>query len=368
MKVAIVGGGLAGCVVGLELLRGPHAKDHEVTVFERADAPYTTLCAEGLSDATVAAFTAFDSRPYVAQSFKGAMWEFPGVRVEVHDPGHTMARERWIPAMAEAFRKAGGDYRTGEKVTPARAREIAAANDVLVGCDGPGSVVRDLVGGAHTTGLGIQYRMEARGYRTDFLEFFTDKRWSPEYAWVFPRGEVLNVGILAEQDGRDWERLDAFAASRGIEGKVVKREAYPIGFSGTRFGRGNVALVGDAAGLTNPLTKGGMAAAIHAARLLARALDGGSARDAGGRYDATIRAHPLNDPSFADAERIIRAWSNEDFRRFTKWAPATVTVGGGRSSARYWRSALLAAAMNPRDLGKVRTLARAFTLSRKWSW
>ena len=29
------------------------------------------------------------------------------------------------------------------------------------------------------------------------LEFYTDKDYSEEYSWVFPRGEIMNVGLLA---------------------------------------------------------------------------------------------------------------------------------------------------------------------------
>ncbi|HLE96950.1 MAG TPA: NAD(P)/FAD-dependent oxidoreductase [Candidatus Thermoplasmatota archaeon] len=368
MRVTIVGGGLAGCITALELLRGPAAQGHDVTVLEREAAPYTTLCAEGLSDATITAFSAFDSRPYIAQSFEGARWAFPGTVVDVHDRGHTMARERWIPAMAEAASKAGADLRFGEKVTAARARELRAACDVLVGCDGPGSVVRAVVGGAHATSLGLQYRIEAKGEPDAWLEFFTDKRWSPEYAWVFPRGDILNVGILAAQDGRDWERLDRFAASRGLEGRVLRREAYPIGFNGTRFGAGNVALVGDAAGLTNPVTKGGMAAAVHAARLLAETLRDGPPADAGARYDALLRGHPLTDPSYAEAERILRSWSNEEFSRVLRYAPKRLDVGNGSAKVRYAPQLLATLATRPTKARDVLTLARAFGLSRKWSW
>lgn len=366
-RIAIVGGGLAGVITGLELLNGKHAGAYDVTVLERESAPYTTLCGEGLSDTTLARFTAFDSRPYVAEAFPGASWFFPGgVEVRVEQPGYTMARERWIPAMAEAFQKHGGTYRTGVKVTPEGVADLAQEYDLVVGADGPGSQVRKHVGGEHTTMLGIQYRVARDGWTRDRLDFYTDKMYSPEYSWVFPRGDILNVGLLAEGNGKDWERLDAFMRDKGVTGKVLKREAYPIGFCGTRLQRDNVVLIGDAAGLTNPVTKGGMAAVIYAAEILAQCVK----EDRVGDYERRIFAHPITDPSFAHAVRIIHRWTNQDFEALGRLAPRVMTVGDGMGSAklRYVLPLLGTLALNPGKARDVNVLARAMGVSRRYSW
>src|ERR1051325_1380135 len=116
LDVRIVGGGFAGVVTALTLLNGDHAVDCNVTVYEREDAAHTTLWGEGLSDDTLRAFKAFDSRPFVAESFDEVSWFFPKDKeVRVHQKGHTMARERWIPAMAEEVERLGGSYRNGVK-------------------------------------------------------------------------------------------------------------------------------------------------------------------------------------------------------------------------------------------------------------
>jgi len=362
-----VGGGIAGVITGLELLNGKHAGEYDVTIFEREAAAHTTLCGEGLSHETLSRFTAFDSMPYVAETFPGAVWFFPGdVRVRIDQKCYTMARERWIPAMAEAFQKLGGTYKTGVKVTPPDVERLAKEYDLVVGADGPGSQVRKHVGGEHETLLGIQYRVARNGWSGDRLEFYTDKRWSPEYAWVFPRGDILNVGLLVEGDGKDWERLDAFMKDRGVTGKILKREAYPIGFFGTRLARDNVVLIGDAAGLTNPVTKGGMAAIIYAAEILAEKVKADRVHE----YEAAIRGHPITDASFGEAVRIIRRWSNRDFERLARLAPSEMVVGEGRLSAkkRYALPLLATMAMNPGKVRDLQVLAKAMGVSRKYSW
>ena len=370
-----MGGGFAGTVAALTLLeRSPELR---VSVHERESAAHTTLCGEGLSEDTLRAFSAFDSRPYIAQSFDEAVWFFPGrdgpaaTEVRIHQRGHTMARESWIPAMAAAAAERGARYVTDDKVDAARIEAWAAEPATLVvGCDGPGSVTRKVVGGTHTTMLGIQYRVAPApdDVVPERLEFYTDKMFSPEYSWVFPRGDIMNVGLLATGDGQDWARLDAFMAARGIAGKVVKREAYPIGFFGDKVQggeRGNVVLVGDAAGLTNPITKGGMAATIYAAQMLADCVAADTVAD----YGQRIFSHPIADPSFGPALATIRAWSNADFARLLRFAPRPIHVDPGRSTeGRYWWRLAATLASNLDKTRDIRRLAHAFGVSRRYSW
>lgn len=366
LDVRIVGGGFAGVVTALTLLNGERPIDANVTIYEREAAAHTTLCGEGLSDATLRKFRAFDSSPYVAQTFEEASWFFPrDVEARVHQKGHTMARERWIPAMAEEAKALGADYRTGVKLGADDVRRMSREADVVIGADGPGSVTRKVVGGAHETMLGIQYRVETAQPSPERLLFYTDKRYSPEYAWIFPRGDIWNVGLLATGDGHDWERLDRFMADKGVAGKVRKREAYPIGFFGDKVQEGNVALVGDAAGLTNPITKGGMAACIHAADVLAGCLAEGRLAD----YERRIRAHPMCDPTFRPALEALRRWSNEEFAQLTRFAPRLIDVRPGVSTERAYFGVLAKTILlNLGKMGDVRRIVHALGVSREYSW
>lgn len=213
--------------------------------------------------------------------------------------------------------------------------------------------------------LGIQYRVAREGRIPDTLEFYTDKAYSPEYAWVFPRGDIMNVGLLAAGDGRDWDRLDRFMKDKGVSGKVLKREAYPIGFFGDKLQSANVVLVGDAAGLTNPITKGGMSAVVYAAGILAECAKERRIEE----YERRVRAHPICDPSFAPALRAIRAWSNDDFARLLRFAPNLIHVREGEDTKRRHLGRLLASlALNPTKVPAMLAVAKAMGVSRKWSW
>lgn len=345
----------------------PKDVNYRIRCYEASDEPYTTLCGEGISSQNLARFSAFDSEKHVAQAFQGAHWWLPdGKLLEVRQRCYTIERATWIPAMAERFQKQGGELVLGHKVTPDELRGMAKEADVVVGADGPGSVTRKtLVPGARVeVKLGIQYRVKGSSYTTDWLEFFTDKRYSSEYAWIFPKGDLLNVGLLADDPVGDWRRLDAFMKDKGVGGSIAAKEAYPIGFSGTKTQEGNVLLVGDAAGMTNPLTKGGIAATIFGAHVLAQCVAEGKVHE----YDARIMRHPIMDPSFRKAIRFIVRLGNEDIVHLSRHLPDVVRVGEGEKKGKYFAAVLKAGLLNLAKFRELLNLYHALALSKDYSW
>lgn len=364
VDIRIVGGGFAGIVTGLQILTRDPEAGHKVTVYETRDRVSTTLCGEGLSQVTLSRmdFPGFDHTPYVGDRFSGAEWYLAnGKHVVVPDPCFTMDRSRWIPALAEHFERLGGQLATGRKISKGEAEHLPG--DLVVGAEGPGSRVRDLVGCKVRLRLGIQYRMQDTGFDTDHLIFVTDKRYSPEYSWVFPRGEVDNVGLLAQEDGKDWDRLDRFMAAWGVAGRKVKREAYPIAFNGTKQQNGRFVLVGDAGGQTNPVTKGGMAAAVYASGLLAQCVRNGKMDE----YGKRVAKHPIMDPSFRKAVSVIEASSNRKLERWARLLPMEFSVGPRRPGVS-WGVVARTAFMNPFSMRSFYHLYRAMALSRVYSW
>lgn len=364
IDIKIVGGGLAGLINALQIMERPHAsgRPYDITIYEMAPEAYTTLCGEGISHKNLARFKAFDSFPYTSQSFPGAVWWYPGPRkIEINERCYTIERCDWIPAMAAEFQKRGGKYVTGKRIG---ADDIARMQyDVLIGADGPGSKVRAFIGGEVDVKLGIQYRIVDSNYKTDRLEFYTDKRWCSEYAWIFPKGDVLNVGILADT-GNDWHRLDAFSKHYNVGGRVKVKEAYPIGFSGNMCQKGNIVLAGDAGGFTNPVTKGGIAAVILASEILADCI----ATDRLSDYQSRVFAHPIMDPSFKNAVKYLIDMDNDEMVRLARYLPTTLVFGEGSSRGRYLIPVLLTALLNPGKYKEIKTIYRAMSLSKDYSW
>jgi flavin-dependent dehydrogenase len=127
------------------------------------------------------------------------------------------------------------------------------------------------------------------------------------YAWVFPKGDVYNVG-LGSFDPRAFrtlrERLGDFVERCGLrlgDAPRVVGHRIPIGGVAEPLHRENVALVGDAAGMADGLFAEGIAYALQSATLAAlevgRLLDG-HATDLSG-YTERVQSTLLRD---------LRAW------------------------------------------------------------
>jgi flavin-dependent dehydrogenase len=103
------------------------------------------------------------------------------------------------------------------------------------------------------------------------------------YGWLFPKGDHVNVGIGGwKYTGPTLRaRLDEVARHYGLAPErltALRGYHLPVRRRGARIARGRVALVGDAAGLVDPLSGEGIYAAILSGRAAARhalaAIDG----------------------------------------------------------------------------------------------
>jgi geranylgeranyl reductase family protein len=110
------------------------------------------------------------------------------------------------------------------------------------------------------------------------------------YGWVFPKGDHVNVGVGGWQ--REGPRLRAhlarFCREYGIpESSLenVRGHRLPLIHARARVAKGRVALLGDAAGLVDPLSGDGIYEAFLSAKLATEALLAGDLET----YDAALR-------------------------------------------------------------------------------
>jgi geranylgeranyl reductase family protein len=200
-------------------------------------------------------------------------------------------RRRLDLHLAEQAAGAGADFRDGIRVfdvrdegthVSARVDGEAVVADVLVGADGANGIV------ARETGLGAGI---VRGVALEANVSYGDlDRDAVEgtavielgvvpggYGWVFPKGDHANVGVggwgsegprLREHLLRLIEKHDVDAAAlRDLRGHRL-----PMRRLGTTPSSGRVLLVGDAAGLVDPLSGDGIYEAFASAELAARAI------------------------------------------------------------------------------------------------
>jgi flavin-dependent dehydrogenase len=97
------------------------------------------------------------------------------------------------------------------------------------------------------------------------------------YGWVFPKGDHANLGVggwMAEGP-RLRAHLDRLARVHGVDPSAlegVRGHRLPMRELGAAAARGRILLVGDAAGLVDPLSGDGMYEAFVSAKLAASAI------------------------------------------------------------------------------------------------
>lgn len=166
-----------------------------------------------------------------------------------------------IDTSARRARIVGGD---------AGAQARAIHYRVLIAADGPHSTVARALGLAPlTTVLTRQYTVPLRAACVDTDVWLADD-FPGGYAWLFPKGAVANIGVgidphIATDLKTPLARIHAQACARGLVGAEVLRRtggAIPVGGMRSALAHGDTLFVGDAAGLTHPISGAGIAAAV----------------------------------------------------------------------------------------------------------
>jgi menaquinone-9 beta-reductase len=165
-------------------------------------------------------------------------------------------------------------------------------SDFVIGADGATSIT------ARTAGLvdpsRVLWGFALRGYieadvTLPLIALWNDEahRGFPGYGWLFPGPDGANLGLgiglghSRENARRAQQQLDAFCAHlvrigalESAPGPAVRQLGgwLKMGLVGTRPAAGNVLLVGDAAGLVNPLQGEGIAQALESGRAAAQAI------------------------------------------------------------------------------------------------
>jgi geranylgeranyl reductase family protein len=196
--------------------------------------------------------------------------------------------------LAERAVKAGANLRTSalvkevraaerlvryEETTTGRLREARA--DVFVFADGPHSLAFRTIPGLQASKevrwVGVEYDLATSPGEFDSLEIALDRRRLPfGYYWVFPKSDHVNVGLIrwAPAEGPPLRgQLDEFVASRAdLRGRRVLRKLGGVipAVTVSRFQWENCLVIGDAAGMLNPLTGGGYICGFLSAKLAAQ--------------------------------------------------------------------------------------------------
>jgi geranylgeranyl reductase family protein len=199
-------------------------------------------------------------------------------------------RSRLDAYLAEQAALAGAEFRDGVKVTGVAAEpdgvEVVAGAERLraatvIGADGVNGIcARELdLGGNQAVGVALEgnvrYERLGEGYRgRAVLELGI---LPGGYGWVFPKGTHTNIGLGGwEREGPLLrKRLGELCVAHGVttdDLEGLRGFRLPLRAPRSRVARGRAAIVGDAAGLVDPVSGDGIFEAFLSGRLAADAV------------------------------------------------------------------------------------------------
>lgn len=342
----VVGGGPAGSTAALVLARG----GARVALVDKAGFPRDKACGDLVGPRAVQVLDELGIAVDGATRVGDLLLVGPTARRVVlparpgrRYPGHGLAvpRARFDATLRAAALDAGAEPVGGRVggVDPATGTVAldggaTLAGDVVVGADGATSAVAEAAGLVDPSR--VLWGFAARAYVEAEVDLPVIALWDerprrafPGYGWLFPGPEGANLGLGLGLGAdrrparRATEAFDAFCGhlrSTGLFGEGVDVGGrrlggwLKMGGVGTTPARGRVLLVGDAAGLVNPLQGEGIGQALQSGRAAADAVLAGPG-DAADRYRTWVRrtygpylsaTTPLHAAVF-DAPRVFAA-------------------------------------------------------------
>ena len=340
MHIAIVGAGPAGAMAAIQLARAGAA----ISLFDHSH-PREKPCGGGLTGRAVALVSeVIDLASLPAVAIDSALVESAhspigtssgpddSARVDLHAQGISSAsslvvlsRAVFDGALLEAAIGSGSrlirerishvERSAGRIMLRTSSSDYEA--DFLLGADGANSLVRRrLSRPLARTQLSIGAGFFVRGATAASIAI----KWvreQPGYLWSFPRPDHLAIGICTPAT----EPVTSVALQRQTHAWIASHElnrdgsleryAWPIpslparDFDRTEVTGSNWMLLGDAAGLVDPLTREGIYYALLSGRWAAESLMHGSAR-ASARYEMRLRDEVY--PELARAATLSRGF------------------------------------------------------------
>jgi geranylgeranyl reductase family protein len=272
----VVGGGPAGSTTALHLAEAGAS----VLLVDKARFPRDKPCGGGLTARAVKQCPV-DPAPVVEEQVDLVELRFrygDAVVRRARAPVILMTQRRRLDAfLLDAARERGVEVREGSTVDAS-----ATDADVVIGADGANGTTAKALGLGDGIIHGVAYEGNAAYGKLEHGRY--ERRAVIEladipggYGWVFPKAEHANVGVGAWQSAGPQLRdhLGRLCAAHGLEAASLtelRGHRLPLRRPGTRIAGERALLVGDAAGLIDPVSGDGMYECFVSSRLAAAAI------------------------------------------------------------------------------------------------
>jgi geranylgeranyl reductase family protein len=287
--VIIVGSGPAGATLAYELASSGVA----VLAIDKATFPRTKCCGGGV---TFRAGTLIGEIPddITEDSISNAIFSFSGSSLFDGNFGntliHTVDRAKFDHFLVQRAIKAGASMIQGTAVlslqTSNNQVEVTTSQgsfhaQFIIGADGSRSIVSKYVNNVkYDRFLGIETEVQVEDAEMEKWKsrILIDMGWTSKgYAWLFPKKDHLSIGVGAPVDKASnlkkayWQFIKSLIPGQ-YKVKSWSAGIIPMAAGKPRVVAGRIALLGDAAGLADPLTGEGIGSALLSARLAAPAI------------------------------------------------------------------------------------------------
>ncbi len=344
--VLVVGGGPAGSATAYRLADAGAS----VLLVDKATFPRDKPCGGGLTTRAVL-HCPVDPSPVVEEEVDLVELRFrygDSVTREARQPVIRMTQRRRLDAfLLDAARERGVEVREGTTIDP-----LSAPADVVVGADGANGTTAKAfdLGGGIVHGVAyegnVSYRVLDRDrYARRAIVELADIPGG--YGWVFAKGDHVNVGVGAWQSEgpRLREHLARLCDAHAIDAdsvEALRGHRLPLRRPGTPIASGRALLVGDAAGLIDPVSGDGMYECFVSAELATTSILDLLAGRAGGleAYGVALDAAvaPLHRASWKLKHALDR-WPQRELARCPDGAPLALGRAPAAGRARFARRA-----------------------------
>jgi geranylgeranyl reductase family protein len=297
--VAVIGAGPAGSTTAYRLSRA-HAR---VLLMDKAQFPRDKPCGGGLTMRAVRQLPV-TVEPVVEDRITRVRCRLkygPVMERKSDQVLCLMTQRRRLDAfLVEQAVEAGAEFRDGVRVEIESDRRLRLDGapvevDALVGADGANGITAKTLGlgGSIVNGVALEGNLPYERLPPDawhgllVLELATAPGG---YGWIFPKGDHVNVGVggWGTEGPRLRDHLRLLCDHYGVrfdELQQLRGHRLPMRRPETRLAGGRALLVGDAAGVLDPVSGDGIYEALVTARLAAEHIVAGELE----AYDAAVR-------------------------------------------------------------------------------